>query len=187
MKQPEGVAFLLGGDFMIIIMVAGLFFFCYGIYNTICYIFMLPTVDAGRNLSEIGTREKISFAYIASILISEAIVRKWDLKWNRADAFEEVLKAKEIYTEGTVYLISRFILFFSGTFWALPMYFVNTIIFWSIILFCILWRLREVFRMIHGKRTDKKKHESKMIDIACKLLPGAFFLVQIIVFTGLFT
>ena len=172
---------------MIILIYTGILLLSYGIYNTICYLFVLSTAGTGRNTSEIGNKRRILFIETAAVLISKELVRKWDLKWNYTDAFEELLKAKRIYIEGTIYLISRFILLFSGALWALPMLFINKMIFWSMILLSLLWGVAEALKLIPSKRSSEKKYKRKMINITCKLLPGAFFIAQLMLFIWLFT
>lgn len=170
---------------MNIILITGILLFSYGIYNTFCYIFLLPTANTSRKQTGIGTEEKISFASIASILISEVIVRKWNLKWNRADTFEEVLKERGIYTEGTVYLISRGILYLLAVLLAIPLLFINRNLFCSVILISVLGIVRDIYNLTRRKRTALNKRI--ITNYTCKLLPGAFLIGQIILFASLLT
>ena len=174
---------------MLILVYAGVFLLIYGIYNTISYIFVLPTARTGRTLSEIGSNRRDAFFYTASVLLSEKIVKKWDLEWNRSEKFEEILKAKKIYVEGTVYLISRFILMVAGILWLLPMLFIDQRIFCAFFILWMLWRAAEVLRLIPIPKiwNDKRRIKRKIADIAYKLLLGAFFIAQIIVFLTMLT
>ena len=172
---------------MIILVYTGILLLSYGIYNMICYLMILPTSNASRHMIQVGTGNRKNFADVLSVSFSEMIVRKWDLKWKHADAFEELLKTQRIYVEGTIYLISRFILLFSVILWTLPMFFVNRMIFWSMILLSLLWGVAEALKLIPLKSSSKKKYKRKVVDIACKLLPGVFFIAQLMLFIWLFT
>ena len=60
---------------MSILLCVGIILISYGIYNMLCYLFMLPTAAAENAVSAVGRGKKQSFLDQASILIAENIVK----------------------------------------------------------------------------------------------------------------
>lgn len=163
----------------------GVILFCYGIYNILCYLLMLPTARAGRYSAAAGRKSHVIFLDVAAMEISNHLAKKLDLKRECSEEVKLILREQGINVETTVFLIGKVISFLAGTIILLPMFFMDGIMFGFVLGFWIIFRIADILKVIPDRKKEKIKR--KIISICCKLLPGAFFLVQIIVFTGLFT
>ena len=163
----------------------GVILFCYGIYNILCYLLMLPTARAGRYSAAAGRKSHVIFLDVAAMEISNHLVKKFGLKWNRSKKVEHILREQGINVETTVFFIRKVILFLAETIILLPMLFMDEIIFGIILGFWIIFRIVDILKVIPNRKKEKIKR--KIIGVCCKLLLEAFFLVQIMVFMGLFT
>ena len=172
---------------MIVLIYVGVILFCYGFYNMLCYVFMLPTINTGRKMTEIGKSDKRTFAEIVAISISMEIVKRNDLQWKHAEVLEERLKRKNIYTEGTAFLISRAVILILIFLLVLPMFFVNRMIFLLLAAGCVLWCTAEAIKLYSKKSDIQLKEKRKWSDTMCQLLLGVFFIAQMLVIVQLLT
>lgn len=163
----------------------GVVSFCYGIYNMLCYLLMLPTGKAGRYSAAAGRKLQVIFLDVAAMEISNHLVKKFGRKRKYSEEVELILREQGIDVDMTAFFISKVISFLTGTIILLPMLFMDEMIFGTLIGFWIILRIVDILKVIPNRKKEKNKR--KIISICCTLLPGAFFLVQIIVFTGLFT
>ena len=170
---------------MIILIYAGILFMLFGTYHMICYFMMFPTVKSGRYIHSIGTERENSFWNACTITIAEYFVKRYELNWNRFEEMEQRLFEKGIYTNGTVYLIGKILLYFSGLFLILPIFLINKRI---SNLLCFIWtmiRVRDIkvlFCIDTGVELKQKSRKLMM-----KLLMGAFFISQILVIVSVLT
>lgn len=170
---------------MIMITYLGIVLLIIGTYNIICYFMMLPTLKTGRNMLSIGTERKKSFWDACTITIAEYFVKKYELKWNRSKEMDKRLYAKGIYTNGTVYLIGKILYYFSGLFLILHIFLINKRI---SILLCFIWtmiRVRDIKVLFGIDTAVELKQKSRKLMM--KLLPGAYFIAQILLFAYMFT
>ena len=151
LREDDSSLFCFGGIVMSIILCFVIFLVSYGTYNMLCYLFMLPTAVAGNAVSLVGKKKKQSFIDQVSILLAENVVNRWELRWNDEDLFEKNLREKEIYTRGTVYLVSQCIKFIGGVVIFLPVAFMHRTLFLLLILFwvfCCGWDItRTIFSL----------------------------------------
>ena len=151
LREDDSSLFCFGGIVMSIILCFVIFLVSYGTYNMLCYLFMLPTAVAGNAVSLVGKKKKQSFIDQVSILLAENVVNRWELRWNDEDLFEKNLREKEIYTRGTVYLVSQCIKFIGGVVIFLPVAFICRNLFLLLILFwvfCCGWDItRTIFSL----------------------------------------
>ena len=170
---------------MIFLIYAGIIFILFGSYNIICYFMMLPTTKSGRYIHSIGTERKNSFWDACTIMIGEYFVKRYELNWNRSEKMEQRLFEKGIYMKGTVYLIGKILLYFSGLLLIFPVFPINKRI---SILLCFIWtmiRVRDI-KVLFGIDTGVElKNISRKLMM--KLLPGAYFIAQILLFVYMFT
>lgn len=170
---------------MIILVYTGILLLSYGIYNMICYLIMLPTAKSGRNILSIGTERKNSFWGACTIIIAEYYVKEYDLKWRRAEEMDKRLIAKVIYSNSAVYLIGNILYYFLGLFLVFPVMLIDRRLFlllfivWTIIR---LWDCRVIVYFDIGLQLKQKIR--KMMR---KLLPGAFFIAQMLLLIYMFT
>ena len=170
---------------MIFLIYAGIIFMLFGTYSMICYLMMLPTAKSGRNMLSVGAERKSSFWDACTVMIAEFFVKRYELEWRRSDKMEQRLIEKGIYTNGTVYLIGKILYFFSGLFLILPVFLINKRI--SILLF-LIWtmiRVRDI-KVLFGADTGVELKQ-KSRKLMMKLLPGAYFIAQILLFAYMFT
>jgi len=151
LREDDSSLFCLEEIVMSIILCFEVILFSYGTYNMLCYLFMLPTAAAGNAISLVGREKKQSFLDQVSILIAENVVNRWELRWNDEDQLEKYLSEKEIYTRGTVYLVSQCIKFIGGVVIFLPVAFMHRTLFLLLILFwvfCCVWDItRTIFSL----------------------------------------
>ena len=170
---------------MIFLIYAGIIFILFGSYNIICYFMMLPTTKSGRYIHSIGTERKNSFWDACTIMIGEYFVKRYELNWNRSEEMEQRLFEKGIYMKGTVYLIGKILLYFSGLLLIFPVFPINKRI---SILLCLIWtmiRVRDIKVLFDIDTGVELKQKSKKLMM--KLLPGAYFIAQILLFACMFT
>ena len=170
---------------MIILIYAGILFMSFGTYYLICYYMMFSTTKSGRYIHSIGTERKNSFWDACTIMIGEYFVKRYELNWNRSEEMEQRLFEKGIYMKGTVYLIGKILLYFSGLLLIFPVFPINKRI---SILFCLIWtmiRVRDI-KVLFGIDTGVELKD-KSRKLMMKLLPGAYFIAQILLFVYMFT
>ena len=170
---------------MVFLIYAGIIFMLFGTYNMICYLMMLPTAKSGRNMLSVGAERKSSFWDACTVMIAKFFVKKYELEWRRSEEMEQRLFEKVIYMKGTVYLIGKILLYFSGLLLIFPVFPINKRI---SILLCLIWtmiRVRDI-KVLFGIDTgvELKKISRKLM---MKLLPGAYFIAQILLFVYMFT
>ena len=165
---------------MIFLIYAGIIFILFGSYNIICYFMMLPTMKSGRNMLSVGSERKSSFWNTCTLMIAEYFVKRYELDWNRSEEMEQRLYEKGIYTKGTVYLIEKILYYFSGLLLILPVFLINKRI---SILLCLNWtmiRVRDIKVLFCIDTGVELKNKSRKLMM--KLLPGAYFIGQILLF-----
>ena len=170
---------------MIILVYTEILLFSYGIYNMICYLMMLPTVKSGRTMLSIGTERKSSFWDACTLMIAEYFVKRYELEWRRSEEMDQRLFEKGIYTNSTVYLIGKILYYFSGLFLIIPIMLIDRRIF--LLLFIVwtmirLWDCRVILDTDTG--VELKNISRKLM---MKLLPGVYFIAQILLFVYMFT
>ncbi len=169
---------------MIILVYASIVLLMIGTYNMICYLMMLPTAKAGRNMLSVGEERKSSFWDACTVMIAEYFVKRYELEWCRSEEMDKRLFEKEIYTDSTVYLIGKSLYYFSGLFLIIPLMLIDRRLF---SLLFIVWTMIRgwSFKIILGTETGveiKQKYRKMML----KLLPEAFFIAQILLLLCLF-
>ena len=82
---------------MIILIYTGILLFCYGIYNLLCYFYMLPTVRSSRTLRKLYHKERRLYENALIIRLAERLVKKWHLEWDSSDTLKAILYCNEIY------------------------------------------------------------------------------------------
>lgn len=170
---------------MIILVYLGIIILMIGTYNMICYLMMQPTMKSGGIMLSIGTERKNSFWDACTIMTAEYFVKKYELKWHRSKEMDKRLYEKGIYTNGTVYLIGKILYYFLGLFLILPLFLINKRI---SILLCLIWtmiRVRDI-KVLFGADTGVELKQ-KSRKLMMKLLPGAYFIAQILLFAYMFT
>lgn len=170
---------------MIFLIYAGIIFMLFGTYNMICYLMMLPTAKSGRNMLSVGAERKSSFWDACTVMIAEFFVKRYELEWRRSEEIDQRLFEKGLYTNGTAYLIGKILYYFSGLFLIIPIMLIDRRIF---LLLFIVWTMIRLWesRVMMGIDTGveiKRKSRKMML----KLLPGAFFIAQILLLLLLFT
>ena len=170
---------------MIFLISAGIIFMLFGTYNMICYFMMLPTAKSGRNILSIGTERKNSFSDACTVMIAEYFVIRYELEWRRSEEMDQRLFEKGLYTNGTAYLIGKILYYFSGLFLIIPIMLIDRRIF--LLLFIVwtmirLWESRVMMGIDTGVEIKRKSRKTML-----KLLPGAFFIAQIVLLLLLFT
>ena len=170
---------------MIFLIYAGIIFMLFGTYNMICYLMMLPTAKSGRNMLSVGAERKSSFWDACTVMIAEYFVTRYELEWRRSEEMDQRLFEKGLYTNGTAYLIGKILYYFSGLFLIIPIMLIDRRIF---LLLFIVWTMIRLWesRVMMGIDTGveiKRKSRKMML----KLLPGAFFIAQILLLLLLFT
>ena len=170
---------------MIILVYASIVLLMIGTYNMICYLMMLPTAKSGRNMLSVGAERKSSFWDACTVMIAEYFVKRYELEWRKSGEMDRKLFQKGIYTNSTVYLIGKILYCFSGLFLIIPLMLIDRRLF---SLLFIVWTMIRVwgFRIILGTDTGveiKRKSRKMML----KLLPGVFFIAQILLLLCLFT
>ena len=170
---------------MIFLIYAGIIFMLFGTYSMICYLMMLPTAKSGRNMLSVGAERKSSFWDACTVMIADFFVKRYELEWRRSEEMEQRLFEKGIYTNGTVYLIGKILLYFSGLLLIFPVFLINKRI---SILLCLIWtmiRVRDI-KVLFGIDTGVELKQ-KSRKLMMKLLPGAYFIAQILLFACMFT
>ena len=170
---------------MIFLIYAGIIFILFGSYHLICYLMMLPTMKSGRNMLSAGSERENSFWNACTVMIADYFVNRHELDWNRSEKMEQRLFEKGIYMKGTVYLIGKILLYFSGLLLIFPVFPINKGI---SILLCLIWtmiRVRDI-KVLFGIDTGVElKNISRKLMM--KLLLGAYFIAQILLFVYMFT
>lgn len=170
---------------MIFLIYAGIIFMLFGTYNMICYLMMLPTAKSGRNMLSVGAERKSSFWDACTVMIAEYFVKRYELEWRRFEEMDQRLFEKGLYTNGTAYLIGKILYYFSGQFLIIPIMLIDRRIF--LLLFIVwtmirLWDCRVILDTDTGVEIKQKSRKMML-----KLLPGAFFIAQIVLLLRLFT
>lgn len=170
---------------MIFLIYAGIIFMLFGTYNMICYLMMLPTAKSGRNMLSVGAERKSSFWDACTVMIAEYFVKRYELEWRRFEEMDQRLFEKGLYTNGTAYLIGKILYYFSGLFLIIPIMLIDRRIF--LLLFIVwtmirLWESRVMMGIDTGVEIKRKSRKTML-----KLLPGAFFIAQIVLLLLLFT
>ncbi len=170
---------------MVILIYIGVILFCYGIYNIFSYYSAYPTATVQRSMKK--WRRSYNNDFI--IELSRYIVKKWDLGWKGSESLTEIMHYNKIYYPATIYCVSLVLTVFCGLFLCLPLLFWNRI--WFVLLsaavlvyvssvpFLLLLRYRKSSAAI--EKTDSKQ-KSSMLNMKklVRLLPGVFFLCQIL-------
>ena len=170
---------------MVFLIYAGIIFMLFGTYNMICYLMMLPTAKSGRNMLSVGAERKSSFWDACTVMIAEFFVKRYELEWCRSEEMDQRLFEKGLYTNGTAYLIGKILYYFSGLFLIIPIMLIDRRIF--LLLFIVwtmirLWESRVMMGIDTGVEIKRKSRKTML-----KLLPGAFFIAQIVLLWLLFT
>lgn len=170
---------------MIILVYVSIVLLMIGTYNMICYLMMLPTAKSGRNMLSVGAERNSSFWDACTVMIAEYFVKRYELKWRRAEEMDKRLFEKGIYTNSTVYLIGKILYYFSGLLLIIPVILISRR---SGFLLCFVWTIIRGwdFKVIVCADTGvniKWKYRKMML----KLLLGAFFIAQIFLLVYMFT
>ena len=181
---------------MIIVIYIGILLFCYGIYNILSYFTMLPTLKIGKSLEEQGIHKEPRLTNTLIIALSEKIADKWSLGWNGTTKIIDVLQFNKIYYSAAVYCISLMLMALCGLLLCLPLLFWNTKIFVAVIVgsFVVI-AMDPVLLYIRYQRNFKNVvpnnhtvcRRKKLITQIIRLLPGVFFLCQIVLFLAMLT
>ena len=165
----------------------GVIVLSFGVYQMVCYLYYLPTMRTGKEILKTRNRVKITFFDMISILMAEKAVTKYQIQWNDANAIEEVLKKKGIYTNGTVYVVSRIIYYVLGALLLLPLFLFQKVLF---IAFIVVWTIimtSQLFVMHPFKKENNRYDLRKIKNYKNKLLPGVFLITEIIIIICLLT
>lgn len=179
---------------MIVLTYIGVFLFCYGIYNMLCYIFVMPTVKSARGLQGKKNRYLCNNALI--IALAEKIVTKWELDRRGSEKQREILQYNEIYYPVAVYCVSLILTVICGLFLCLPLLLWDmksflilvTGIFISILADPFILYIRYQRSIAAVKPADLANGKWKNFkQKSIRLLPGVFFLCQMVLFIALLT
>ena len=170
---------------MIILVYISIALLMIGTYYMICYLMMLPTAKSGRNMLSVGAERKSSFWDACTVMIAEFFVKRYELEWRRSEEMDQRLFEKGLYTNGTAYLIGKILYYFSGLFLIIPIMLIDRRIF--LLLFIVwtmirLWDCRVILDTDTGVEIKQKSRKTML-----KLLPGAFFIAQIVLLLLMFT
>lgn len=168
---------------MSILLCVGIILISYGIYNMLCYLFMLPTAAAENAVSAVGRGKKQSFLDQASILIAENIVNRWELHWNSEERLEKYLREIEIYISGTIYSVSKCIKFIGGVLIIFPVAFIYRNLFLLLILFWIFfcgWDIKRTFFSVKKVNFLKNQKIKKFLMSIFLWIYGVFNILLIV-------
>lgn len=163
----------------------GIILLCYGMFHLICYLRMFPTQKCSAMMLRIGNMAGLSWVDVIAFTVAEKLINKYELEWKNAGQVSTILSGKGFYIDVTTYLIGKIIAYLMGIMVLLPLCFTNKWVFWTISFFWSLARAWEVFKVFKEDVSREKK--KKYIFYSGKLLMGAYFIAQIIVFTTMFT
>ena len=181
---------------MIILTYIGVLMLCYGIYNMLSYYSMLPTLKSSKNMNEQGRENEGNIRNPLIIRFAEKFAEKWDLEWNGSERINEILQYNGIYYSAAVYSISLILRGLCGLFLCLPL------VFWDIkwfvalsighiiivVLDPALLYIRYQKSMALDRPVDSAKRNRKQFTQTCiRLLPGVFFLCQLLLFIAMLT
>lgn len=151
---------------MIILVYIDVLFFCYGVYNIICYMSMLPSVHAGRHMKNINC--SYSFSIFENTIIMALAGRMVD-KWKIDLANMEIIEKAVLYSNrkygGSIFLISRLFSCFAMLLLCMPTIFYNMKLLLILVCICILLMVLDVSFLVIRYMLYEKSLKKELMNI----------------------
>ena len=169
------------------VMYLGVFLLSLGTYQLLCYYFMLPTVKAVRYLSLLGNKMRICSWDAFGHEIARSIVTKFELSWDRAGEYENRLRERGMYAGIEIFIVSQFCMSLLAIFILVPMIFIHKGVFCLCVCSILLYRMYFIIKVFREDKQEAKIKVNRNSERIYKLLPGAFFISEIILIVMMFT
>lgn len=170
---------------MIVFWYLGIILLCYGTFHLICYLQIFPTQKSSALMLHIGNMTGLSWFDVMAFLAAEKLKTKYELEWKYENQATGVFRMKGINTDGTTFFLGKIIAYLMGVMLLLPLCFMKIRVFCILFSLWTIARVWDVFRLFKSDFSKEKKQ--KHIFYSSKLLMGAYFIGQIIVFAVIFT
>lgn len=151
---------------MIILVYIGILFFCYGVYNLICYMAMLPSVRAGWQMKKICSSYSSGvFDNTMIMALAEKVVNKRKIKLNHIEFVDMAVFYSGRKYDGNVFLISRVLSCFAMLLICLPIVFYNMRLMLILDCACILLTAADVSFLMMQYKLYEKSLKKDLVDI----------------------